>query len=136
MAEFRQQLIAWNIKNGSRNSNCIQCYFAIKEEMHKKKEHFLNHFNIAPGFRAAIHLGEVTTGEIGALKKEIVFTGDVLNTAARIQELCKAYNTDFLVSEAVKNLMKRESGLLFFLEGETVLRGRKADIKIYSVEKK
>ena len=63
---------------------------------------FLNHFNIAPGFRAAIHLGEVTTGEIGALKKEIVFTGDVLNTAARIQGKCNEFEAELLISEDLK----------------------------------
>jgi adenylate cyclase len=40
----------------------------------------------------------VTTGEIGVLKKEIIFTGDVLNTAARIQGLCNQFNVDILIS--------------------------------------
>ena len=38
-------------------------------------------------FIAALHCGNVTTGEIGVIKKDIIFTGDVLNTTPRIQGL-------------------------------------------------
>jgi len=31
----------------------------------------------------------VTTGEIGVVKKEIIFTGDVLNTTSRVQNSYK-----------------------------------------------
>jgi adenylate cyclase len=61
-------------------------------------------FGIIPGFKAAFHVGKVTTGEIGVIKKEIIFTGDVLNTTARIQGLCNIYNVDIIISH---QLMKR-----------------------------
>jgi adenylate cyclase len=37
-----------------------------------------------------MHGGAVTAGEIGIVRKEIVYSGDVLNTTARIQAECKA----------------------------------------------
>ncbi|MEQ9008132.1 MAG: adenylate/guanylate cyclase domain-containing protein, partial [Ekhidna sp.] len=48
-------------------------------------------------------MGEVTTGEIGALKKEIIFTGDVLNTTARIQALCNEHQVSLIISEELKD---------------------------------
>jgi adenylate cyclase len=35
--------------------------------------------------RAGLHCGPVVIGEMGSLKKEIVFLGDTVNTTARIQ---------------------------------------------------
>ena len=42
-------------------------------------------------------MGKVTTGQIGALKKEVFYTGDVMNTTARVQELCSEYDVDLIV---------------------------------------
>jgi hypothetical protein len=36
--------------------------------------------------------------KLGFKKKEIIFTGDVLNTTARIEGLCNQYNVDILLS--------------------------------------
>ena len=41
---------------------------------------------------------------MGIVKREIVYYGDVLNTASRIQSLCNEINTELLVS---KNSMQR-----------------------------
>ena len=41
---------------------------------------------------------------MGIVKREIVYSGDVLNTASRIQSLCNEMNTDILISN---NLMKQ-----------------------------
>ncbi|CAM4225949.1 adenylate/guanylate cyclase domain-containing protein [Zobellia nedashkovskayae] len=97
-------VISWKIKNGINKNNCIHCFFDMKSDLLKRKENYLEKYKVFPDFKAGLHFGEVTTGEIGALKKEIFFTGDVLNTTARIQGLCNAYGVDLLVS---KNLILR-----------------------------
>ena len=77
----------------------------MKESLLKRKSSYGDNFGGYPDFKAGLHCGEVTTGEIGALKKEIIFTGDVLNTTARIQGLCNTLGVDFLISGALlKNL--------------------------------
>ena len=38
------------------------------------------------------------TGEMGTVKKEIVFLGDTVNTAARIQEFCRQTGDRVLAS--------------------------------------
>ena len=62
------------------------CYESRQFE--NKPGNTMNNFGLLPEFKAGFHLGKVTTGEIGVIKKEIIFTGDVLNTTARIQGLC------------------------------------------------
>jgi adenylate cyclase len=91
-------VISWNAKRPDAAIKSLQCYFEMKSALANEKEWFQKIYGFAPDFRAAIHIGQVTTGEIGALKKEIFFTVDVLNTTSRIQSLCKTYKSDLLVS--------------------------------------
>jgi len=69
-------------------------FFAMKEDLRKRADWYNKDFGLLPAFKAGLHFGKVTTGEIGALKKEIIFTGDVLNTTARIQGLCNHHKVD------------------------------------------
>lgn len=97
-------VISWKLKNGLENNHCLRCFFDMKSDLIKRKDAYLEKYGVFPDFKAALHFGEVTTGEIGALKKEIFFTGDVLNTTARIQGLCNEYGVNLLVS---KNLTEQ-----------------------------
>jgi len=48
-------------------------------------------------FKAGIHIGKLVAGEMGVVKKEIVFSGDVLNTSSRIQAECNKLNCSLLI---------------------------------------
>jgi len=86
---------------------------------------------MAPSFRAGLHMGKVTTGEIGALKKEIFFTGDVLNVTARIQKLCKSFDRDLIVStQLAEELISDE--LSFEPLGSIELEGRKESSELFA----
>lgn len=125
-------VISWNPDKGFDKSNCINCFFDIRERLHEQKETFLNEYGFEIGFKAGIHYGEVTIGEIGDLKREIVFTGDVLNTSARIQGLCKELNADLLISGAVKEFLP-QSNYHFTSKGNIELKGRNKKEELFSV---
>lgn len=108
------------------------CMREISNTMTKMHSQFQDDFGIAPEFKAGIHLGEVTTGEIGALKKEIVFSGDVLNTTARIQALCNEHNVPLIISEELKNQLPNEIPTRNL--GEITLKGKSQPTKIIAVE--
>jgi adenylate cyclase len=42
-----------------------------------------------PRFRVGLRGGIVTAGELGDLRRQIVFVADILNTAARLEEYAK-----------------------------------------------
>lgn len=126
-------VVSWKPENGLTNSNCILCFFAIKDVINRQSTQYNQLFGVTPQFKAGFHLGKVTTGEIGIVKKEIIFTGDTLNTTARIQGLCNAYHTDILLSEA---LVKRfQTPLAFLVKAleETELRGRDEKIQLFTI---
>jgi len=128
-------VISWNSKKRNAIHNSMQCFLAMKEDLAKKKEKYIDTYGIFPDFKGALHVGEVTTGEIGALKKEIFFTGDVLNTTARMQSLCKEYQVDLLVSNDIINSLQTQDNFHIQKVGETVLKGKSTSIELYTVQK-
>jgi adenylate cyclase len=72
-------------------------------------------------------------GEIVVVKKEIIFTGDVLNTTARIQGLCNSCKVDLLLSENLLNILEKSDRYQRIEIGETELRGRQEKIKLFTV---
>jgi len=119
-------IISWNLEDGLKNANCINCFFLIKKALQIKKNTYEEKYGVSPAFKAALHYGKVTRGQVGLIKKELLFTGDVLNTTARIQSLCKELNADFLVSDTLRKLLPN-SEFDFNNKGAFSLRGRKKE---------
>ncbi|WP_445384417.1 adenylate/guanylate cyclase domain-containing protein [Robiginitalea sp. IMCC44478] len=128
-------VISWKKAKGLANQNCLRCFDQMKQHLKSKEAYFTKHYGLLPAFKAGMHLGPVTTGEIGALKKEIFFTGDVLNTTARIQASCNDFNTDLLLSKALANALPQSDTHSFNTVGEVQLRGREAPIELVSVRR-
>lgn len=129
-------VISWKKPNGIKNSNCIKCFFEIRNKIEKLQEGYIRKFGLIPGFKAGVHFGEVVIGEVGDSRKEIVFHGDVMNTASRIQNLAKQLNKQLLISdEALKYI---EPGNLFKLNelGKFKLKGKEIETVIYEVVNK
>jgi adenylate cyclase len=126
-------IVSWTLKKGLQNNNCIQCFFAMKEALEKQAPKYKDRFGVSPGFKAGFHMGKVTTGEIGVIKKNIMFTGDVLNTTARIQGLCNEYNVDILVSDCLQKRLAVDSQRQIKPLGKNELRGRDEKIELFTI---
>lgn len=128
-------VVTWKLKDDFA-SNVLNCFFAMKETLNREHQKFLTHYKIAPTFKAGIHYGRVTTGEIGSIKKDIVFTGDTLNTTARIQNLCNTFEVDLIVSELFKNAMETNGKYIIIPMGQVELRGRNKKMNLFNITKK
>jgi adenylate cyclase len=126
-------VVSWKLKNGLRNNNCIHCFVAMKRSLKKQMKKYNEKFGVIPGFKAGFHVGKVTTGEIGIIKKDIIFTGDVLNTTARIEALCNPYNVDILISGQLMKKLQPDSHFNLKSLGEHELRGRDEKIELFTI---
>jgi len=126
-------IVSWKLENGIRSNNCIQCYSDMKKNLKNQAEKYHKKFDVVPTFKVGFHVGEVTTGEIGVIKKDIIFTGDVLNTTARIQGLCNDYKVDLLISaDLIKKLDLNSDSQIRSL-GKKELRGRKESVELFTI---
>lgn len=128
-------IITWTLKKGLQNNACVHCFFALQEALQQQAEKYKAEFGVLPTFKAGLHAGTVTTGEIGVIKREIIFTGDVLNTAARIQSLCNSYNTNLLISADLAGKLSADPAFSLQSLGEVELRGRGKRVELFSVSR-
>jgi adenylate cyclase len=128
-----EAIITWKTKYAIKQANCIECFFRIEERIKSRSDYYLGKYGVVPEFKAGLHGGTVITGELGYIKREIAFMGDVLNTTARIEEACKTYNQDFLISEEL--IKQIDGGNNFNLTeiGCVKLRGKENEMKLFGI---
>jgi len=123
-------VLTWKQKEGTRDANCLRVFFAIDAALASRKQHYLDRYGIVPEYKAGAHLGEVITAEIGDLKKEIVYNGDVLNTAARIQTMCNELGRRFLASKQLMQALVVPTDFTIEQLGAVSLRGKAEPLEL------
>ncbi len=125
-------VISWSHKHGH---NAIHCFFEMKAKIEERKGEYIRDYGLVPEFKAGIHGGMVTAGEIGTIKKDIMFSGDVLNATSRIMELCKDLNADHLVSEEVLKPVRPALTDQFQIhdKGIQLLRGKNESVHLFTL---
>ena len=129
-----EMVVTWTLEDGVKNDNLLKCFYSMKNALDKKADIYLKKYQLIPSFKAGIHSGLVTAGEIGVIKKDIVYTGDVLNTAARIQGQCNKQGVDILLSEDVVSKLANKDELELENKGECILRGRNEKVRLFTIK--
>lgn len=112
---------------------CMEALIEARKNLQKKGEHFRRRFGFIPEFRVGIHVGDVTVGEIGVIKKDIAMSGDTMNTTARIRSACSELNQKYIVSKDFKenvDLKEWQTESLGIVE----LKGKNHGIELFSLK--
>lgn len=129
-------VITWAINKGLTNGNCIRTFFSIKDNLDQLKEKYYLNYGFSPKIRAGLHCGNLVRAEIGDVKTQIVFHGDVMNTTSRILEKSRELDKGMLAST---HLMLRIQ-LPNIYESDTVgimnLKGKDEAIELYNITEK
>lgn len=129
--------VSWQVHIGAKNQRCLRCFFSIRDKLRQRAEHYRQRYGIVPVFKAGFHCGQVTTGEIGLVKKQTVFSGDVVNTAAHIQAACNQHGVDNLVSKDLLDVLALPPAPWEVRAmGEVPLKGKRRSMALYNVEPK
>ena len=126
-------VLTWEVKQGLKNSNCLRSFFLFRENLAKNSETYFQRFGVRPMFKAGLHFGKVISAQIGDLKREIVYNGDVLNTTSRIQNECNKYQRDCLVSGALMKRLQNTNGFQWERIDVVTLRGKGSEVELFSV---
>lgn len=129
-------VLSWDMQSGIKNRNCLNCFFRIEDEISQVRQKYLEKYGIVPQFKAGVHYGKVTTGEVGMIKKEIIHTGDVLNTTSRIETQCNWLNAKLLASKQLIDLIGEAEEFRFTSMGKIDLRGKMEMVELVEVEQR
>ena len=97
------------------------------------EDYYKNTYGLIPGLVFTAHGGSVIQAEVGELKTEIVFHGDVLNTASRIGNVAIEQGDPFVISDYVFNHMREIEGIKTVSIGVFELRGKSKAVSLYSI---
>jgi adenylate cyclase len=126
-------IVTWRERDGAIDCRPLRCFMAMREELSRASGQLEREFGAAPRIRGSLHFGPVIVGEIGDVKRAIVFNGDVMNTAARLEELSRNVDGGFLASRAA---MARFSSVPPFAVrdlGRLPIRGRADGIDVVGI---
>ncbi len=125
--------VSWPLRRGIGRHRCVRCFLTIREKMERRAGHYRSRYGIAPTFKAGFHYGEVTTGEVGLVKKERIFSGDVVNTTARIQDICNTLGVDNLLSKELLDILQLPSTYVVREMGDIDLRGKRDPMSLWTI---
>lgn len=126
-------VITWPLARGVRAANCVRCFFAIRAAVDGHADAYRRDFGVVPRFRGGLHGGLVTAGELGDLRLEIVFVGDILNTAARLEEHAKRAGLDLVASGTLLERMALPAGVEAARCGDLALRGKEHPVAAWTL---
>lgn len=123
-------VIAWKFEKGIENSHCLKCFFDMKAAILNNAEKYMRKYGLFPSFKAGIHFGKVIAGEIGIMKRDITFSGDVLNTTSRIQSKCKEFDVEVIASDDLLSKLSFANQYIARHLGSIKLRGRVGEVEL------
>jgi len=128
-------VVTWPLDAAIEEARCVRCVMAIQDMIAAKAETYERAFGVVPAFRAGMHGGPVVAGECGDSKQEIVYFGDTINTAARIQAECKALDVPFLVSGDLVARLALPDGLRATPCADVRLKGHEHKTPLFRIDR-
>jgi adenylate cyclase len=127
-------IVTWIAGRDDAAGAAIACLFAIADTLARREEEYVRAFGAAPRLKGALHLGPLIVGEMGDTKREIVMLGDTMNTAARIEEVCRSEARDYVASAAVvRAALALPPGVRAESLGLLPLRGKEAETELFAL---
>jgi adenylate cyclase len=117
-------------ENKLKSLKFIRNTFFLIERFSKTYE---ERFGYVPRFKAGVHAGEVTAGFVGVLKRELIYTGDTMNTAARIRSMCHDLNESFVISEDFMQEFETPVNYTIEEKGTMEVKGKQDPVKVFAM---
>ncbi len=125
-------VVSWPF-NKKNTSKCMKALIEARKNLQKNSETFRRKYEgEVPEFRVGIHVGDVTVGEIGVIKKDLAMSGDTMNTTARIRSACSELNKKFIVSKEFADNSDLKDWQMQSL-GKVELKGKAHELELFSL---
>jgi adenylate cyclase len=126
-------VLTWPMALGLKAARPVRCFLLAKQALDNRAARYQARYGLRPAFKAAIHGGSVVVTEVGELKTETVYHGDVLNATARMLSLCSELKRDLLISEEVGSRLRGLPKGFLVTEGSYAVRGKELPLDVLSL---
>jgi adenylate cyclase len=126
-------IVTWPQEAGAVECRPLRCFIAMRDALTEAAGQFEREFGAAPKIRGSLHFGPVIIGEIGDVKRAIAFNGDVMNTAARLEELSRNVDGGFIASRAAMERFASAPPFAIRDLGRLPIRGRADGIDVVGI---
>lgn len=130
-----EAVLSWPYKKGLADNQCVQLFFSFQDLLVTRQSYYQRKYDMVPRFKAGLHGGKLMVAEVGVVKKELAFHGDVINTSARIQAECNNYNVPILVSEQLVTDLENPHEFVSKSLGSVLLKGKNESVNIFTLLK-
>jgi len=127
------EVVIWWPESKANARNAISALLSTRKEINKNFNRFKRKYDTLPEYKVGIHTGNVMVGQVGIVKKDLVMSGDAINTAARIRSACTDLNQKFLISKDLNDLLDMKEWQCESL-GLIDLKGKNEGIELFALK--
>ena len=125
-------VVSW-IYSKENTRKSISALIQARRNLNRHQKDFKKKYGVVPEFRVGIHIGIVTVGEIGVIKKDLAMSGDTMNTTARIRTCCSELNQKYLASKDFINRSDLDPSQYESL-GMVELKGKTNEMELFALK--
>jgi class 3 adenylate cyclase len=125
--------VTWPLAAGLRDAACVACAFEIRACIAARADWYTRAFGVVPAFRIGLNSGPVVASEVGDERREIMFFGDTVNVAARLQALCKELGQDVCITGDLLARVALPTAVRATPLGRFQLRGRAHETEVFGL---
>ncbi len=126
-------IISWPEETARQRGLPVHCFVQFQARISQQAAGYQRDFGAVPAFRAGVHSGSVVAGELGDLKQEISYLGDVLNTTARLMEQARTTPHRLIISAAALGAAPLPPHCHMVNLGEFQPRGKQAAVRVFGL---
>jgi adenylate cyclase len=130
-----EAILTWTPSRGLEDCNCVRLFFEFDDAIKQREQFYAAEFGLRPTFKAGANLGEATVAEVGVVKREIAYLSDVLNTAARLEAMCREHDARLLVTSALYEALPIINDLNGQSIGKLEIRGKSQHISVFRIDR-
>lgn len=127
------EIVVWWPESKENAKKAIGALLSARKELNQNFDRFKRKYGTLPEYKVGLHAGMVTVGQVGIIKKDLVMSGDAINTAARIRSACSQLNHKFIASKEVIDLLDMKDWQAEPL-GVADLKGKNQDVEVYALK--
>jgi len=129
-------IATWPVGSCRENARSIRALFACRDALESAASDFRRRYGHVPEFRASLHCGPLVAAAMGAFRGEVVLVGDAMNTAARIEQACRATGHRMLVSRSLLMRAALPGDIIATSIGTRLLRGKAERLELLTLERR